>query len=226
MRSSPDLASIGALLGDQSRAVMLAELLDGRALTATELAARARVAAPTASGHLAKLVAGNLLAVEVQGRHRYYRIASGEIADVLEALGTLVPQAAGRTPSEGEAVAGVRFARSCYDHLAGRLGVRLRQGLIEQGFLVADGAEHQVTPTGAAVLASFGVDVQRARQGHRAFARACLDWSERRPHIAGSLGAALLHRLLERHWLVRCAGSRELELTPAGRQGLAELVTL
>jgi len=195
-------------------------------LTATELAARARVAPPTASGHLAKLVAGSLLAVEVQGRHRYYRIASAEIADILEALGTLAPRAAGSTRREGEAVAGLRFARSCYDHLAGRLGVRLRQGLLERGFLVEDGAEHQVTPAGEAVFSTFGVDVQHARQGHRAFARACLDWSERRPHIAGSFGAALLRRLLERGWLVRCVGSRELELTAAGRQGLAELVTL
>ena len=222
MRSSPDLASIGALLGDQSRAVMLAELLDGRALTATELAARAGVAPPTASEHLAKLVAGSLLAVEAQGRHRYYRIASAEIADVLEALGTLAPHLG----PVGDVVEGLRFARSCYDHLAGRLGVRLRQGLLERGFLLEDGAEHQVTPAGEAAFSSFGVDAQRARQGHRAFARACLDWSERRPHIAGSFGAALLRRLLERGWLVRCVGSRELELTAAGRQGLAELTWL
>jgi DNA-binding transcriptional ArsR family regulator len=228
MQPSPDLASIGALVGDQSRAVILAELLDGRALTATELAARAGVAAPTASEHLAKLVAGKLLAVEVQGRHRYYRIASAEIADVLEALGTLAPRAARRAhgQGEGDGIEGMRFARSCYDHLAGRLAVRVRQALLDRGLLVEDGAEHRLTPAGEAVFTSFGVDLQAARQGRRSFARACLDWSERRPHISGSFGAALLGQLLDRGWLLRCVGSRELELTAQGRQGLAALVSL
>jgi len=223
MLAATDLASIGALLGDHSRARILAELLDGRALTATELGARAGVAPPTASEHLARLVGGGLLAVDVQGRHRYYRIASAEIADVLEAIGTLRPPAAGPRP-DADVVTGIRFARSCYDHLAGRLAVDLRQGLLDRRVLVADGAEHRVTPMGEAVLAGFGVDLQQARLGQRSFARGCLDWTERRPHLAGSLGAALLRRLLERGWLVRCVGSRELELTAAGRRGLAELV--
>jgi DNA-binding transcriptional ArsR family regulator len=144
MSQLPDLASIGALLGDQSRAVILAELMDGRALTATELAARAGIAPPTASEHLAKLVGGRLLTVDVQGRHRYFRIPSAEIADVLEALGTLAP----RRPRPGDAVEGMRFARSCYDHLAGLLAVRVRQGLLDHGFLVEDGLEHHLTPTG------------------------------------------------------------------------------
>ncbi|HLZ29495.1 MAG TPA: helix-turn-helix transcriptional regulator [Chloroflexota bacterium] len=222
MSPLPDLAAIGALLGDQSRAVILAELMNGRALTATELAAAAGIAPPTASEHLARLVGGKLLTVEVQGRHRYFRIRSAEIADVLEALGTLAP----RRPRTGDVVDGVRFARACYDHLAGLLAVRVRQRLLDQEFLVQDGVEHHLTPTGETLCASFGLDLERARSGRRSFARACLDWSERQPHIAGGLGAALLRRLLERRWLARCVGSRELELTAEGREGLAELLGL
>ena len=158
----------------------------------------------------------------MQGRHRYFRIPNGEIADVLEALGTLAP----RRARQGDVVDGVRFARSCYDHLAGLLAVRVRQGLLDQGHLVEDGAEHHLTPTGERLCATFGLDLAQAHAGRRSFARACLDWSERRPHLAGSFGAALLRRLLERGWLVRCVGSRELELTPAGRQGFADLLSV
>jgi len=215
------LAQIGALFAEPTRAVMLAELMGGRALTATELAARADIAPSTASTHLARLVDGGLLAVEVQGRHRYYRLAGPEVARMIETLGAFPQPAEDQDVSECEEVEGLRFARTCYDHLAGRLAVAIRNAMIERGLLLEHGAEHQVTPAGEAWFADFGVDLAAARRARRSFARRCLDWTERRPHLAGALGAALLVRLVERGWIVRVPGERLVELTPAGRAGLA-----
>ena len=165
-----------------------------------------------------------LLAVDAQGRHRYYRIASAEVADALEGLATLAQSTSRRAMTDRELGTGLRFARSCYDHLAGRLAVRLRLALLERGLLVEDGLEHSVTAYGETVFLRFGLDLQKPRQEWRAFARACLDWSERRPHIAGSFGAGVLRRLLEQRWLLRCPGSRELEVTQEGWLGLVELL--
>ena len=218
-----DLASIGGLLGDRSRARMLEELLDGRARTATELAAQAGVASATASEHLSKLVDGKLLSVEKQGRHRYFRLATEDVARVLEAAGALAPP---RTHSNAfeEDVEDLRFARTCYDHLAGRLAVDLRGAFIHRKLLVQNGAEHTLTAAGEAWFSAFGVDLEHARRERRSFARACLDWSERRPHVAGALGAAVLNRLLERGWIELCTGTRAVELTQSGRRGLSELI--
>jgi DNA-binding transcriptional ArsR family regulator len=225
VRPATDLASIGGLLGDRSRARMLAELLDGRARTATELAAQAGVASATASEHLSKLVDGKLLSVEKQGRHRYYRLATEDVARVLEAAGGLAPpRSQAHAFEEDVEVEGLRFARTCYDHLAGRLAVKLRGAFIHRKLLVQNGAEHEVTAGGEAWFTDFGVDLERARREHRSFARACLDWSERRPHIAGALGAAVLNRLLERGWIEMCTGTRAVELTPTGRRGMSEFM--
>lgn len=221
MGTHSDLAGIAALIGHSTRAAMLEELLGGQALTATELAVRAEVAPSTASEHLARLVAGGLLRMERQGRHRYYCLAGPEIASLLETLGTMCPSSKLVRAVEREPPAGLYFARVCYDHLAGWLGVAIRSALIDRGMLVEDGAEHRVTARGEAWLIAFGIDLDVERRARRSFARRCLDWSERRPHLAGALGSALLRRLLELNWPARVPGDRAVELTPAGRRGLA-----
>ena len=221
INAQPNIAPTARLIGEPTRAAILTALLDGRALTATELAARAGVTPPTASAHLAKLVAGGLLALEVQGRHRYFRLANGEVASALEALGGLSRPALGEWPPEAALPSGIRFARTCYDHLAGWLGVALRDALLAQGVLREVGAEHVVTPDGARWFAAFGVDLGLVRGRRRPFALRCLDWTERRPHLAGALGAAILVHLIERGWLARQPGERTLTLTPAGGDGFA-----
>jgi DNA-binding transcriptional ArsR family regulator len=215
-----NVAGVAGAIGEPARAAMLVELLGGEALTATELAARAEIAASTASTHLAKLVSNGLLSVETQGRHRYYRLAGPRVARILETLGAharppLVQDDAGR-----DAPTGLRFARTCYDHLAGRLGVAIRSGLLDRRVLVETGAEHRVTSKGALWFAAFGIDLRTVRRARRSFARRCLDWSERRPHLAGALGTALLRRLIELGWIVRQPGERMVELTASGRAGL------
>jgi DNA-binding transcriptional ArsR family regulator len=217
----PALAPIGSLIGDPARAAMLAELFDGRALTAGELAARAGVAASTASAHLSRLVDGGLLDVISQGRHRYFRLAGPQVASALEALAGLAPAPTAPSRFEREVLGELRFARTCYGHLAGRLGVALRDRLLAVEHLRADGVEHRVTPAGEAWFAELGVDVRAARAARRSFARACLDWSERRPHLAGALGDAMLVALVERGWIGRLDGERAVELTAAGADGLA-----
>jgi DNA-binding transcriptional ArsR family regulator len=220
MGSFPDLAQVGALVGDQTRAAMLTELMDGRALTAGELAARAGVSPSTVSAHLTRLVEGGLVVVVRQGRHRYARLAGPRVAAALESLAWLAPAPRPRDQFEREVLSGVRFARSCYGHLAGRLGVAVLDRLVERELVLPDGIEHRVTDVGAAWFGGLGVDLEAARRARRSFARACLDWSERRPHLAGAVGDAMLTALVERGWLQRRPGERAVDLTEAGRRGL------
>jgi DNA-binding transcriptional ArsR family regulator len=219
--SFPALAPIGSLIGDPTRAAILTELLDGRALTAGELAARAEVTASTASSHLSKLVEGGLLAAISQGRHRYYRLASPQVAFALEALAWLAPLPIAARPFDRELLSALRFARTEYGHLAGRLAVALRDRLLEMNLIGVDGIEHYVAPAGNSWFARLGVDVEAARRAQQSFAPSCLDWSERRPHLAGALGDALLEALVDRGWIRRHAGERAVELTEAGERGLA-----
>jgi DNA-binding transcriptional ArsR family regulator len=216
MASLPNLAPIGALVGDQARATMLTELMHGRALTATELAARAGVSSATASVHLAKLVAAGLLAVEPQGRHRYFRLAGRHVARALETLAGLAPPAREELAPADD----IRLARTCYDHLAGWLGVAVKEALVKERLLAIEGSEIRVTARGETWLGEIGVDVAAAREARRSFARACLDWSERRHHVAGSLGQALLEGFVRRRWLARREGERALDLTASGRREL------
>lgn len=218
MVSTAALAEIAAALGDPARVAMLSSLMDGRALAAGELARVAGVAPTTASGHLARLAEAGLLAVERQGRHRYHRLASPEVARVLEGLMAL--SAARRPPRTGPRDAALREARTCYDHLAGRVAVGIADAMVARGqlHLAADGGA--LTDAGAALLARLGVAVPAAPG--RPFCRPCLDWSERRPHLAGALGAALCRRCLDLGWVRRVAGSRALTVTPRGRLGLRE----
>jgi DNA-binding transcriptional ArsR family regulator len=221
MKTYPDIATVAALIGEPARAAMLVELMSGQAMTASELAARVDIAPSTASDHLGKLTHGALLSCEQRGRYRYYRLASLGVAQALEALGTLACPVQPEDDFEMAILDDLRFARSCYDHVAGRLGVAFTESLVARQLLREDGLEYQLTPTGEDWFTVFGVDIAAARQRRRAFARRCLDWSERRSHLAGSLGAGLLEQLLKRGWVERMDGERTLQLTQAGEAGLA-----
>lgn len=216
-----DLAAIGALLGDPSRARMLDALMGGRALAAGELARAAGVTRSTASEHLTRLRAGGLVEVLAQGRHRYYRIAGPEVGTALEALSHIAPARPVTSLRQAGHARSLAHARTCYDHLAGRCGVALHDALLAHGWLTP---AYDVAPPGMTGFAGLGVDVAAVRARRRTFARACLDWTERRPHLAGGLAAATTDRLVELGWFVRRSpDSRALRLTDAGRGGLAEL---
>jgi DNA-binding transcriptional ArsR family regulator len=217
MNAYPNISRVAALIGDPTRAAILNSLLDGRALPASELAYIAKVSPQTVSSHLSKLADGNLVEAETHGRHRYYRLASQQVAQVLESLSTLAPAVEVRTLRQSEQLKKVRYARTCYDHLAGQLGVELTQVLAERGLIELDGKEFIVTEPGAAWLEGFGLDLAQLRKGRRQFCRACLDWSERRPHLAGAVGAALTDRLFARSWIERVPDSRAVRITEEGR---------
>jgi DNA-binding transcriptional ArsR family regulator len=217
-----DLAAIAMLIGDRSRASMLSVLLGGRASTGVELARAAGVASSTASEHLTKLVDANLVVVEPAGRHRYYTLASPAVAEALERLGALAPAQDVNSLRQSNTGHALRRARSCYDHLAGQVGTALADSLQCQHAIIAHEGSFEVTETGTTQLYELGIDVDTLRSGRRAFARCCLDWSERRHHVAGALGAALLAQFIELDWLRRQESSRALQITPAGRASFHE----
>jgi DNA-binding transcriptional ArsR family regulator len=218
------IAPAAALMGEPTRAAMLVALIEGRALAAGELARRAGVSAATASAHLARLLDGDLVTVIKQGRHRYYRLAGPDVAAAIEALSRLSPPAPPPTGlRQVKARDALKRARSCYDHLAGETGVQLYAALVERGTLVAGPSGDRVQVKDARPFASLGIDLGSLERQRRAFARTCLDWTERAPHLAGALGAALLDRMFVLDWLRRpTGGSRGLIVTADGRHGLAE----
>ncbi len=220
MKDGPDLAPVAALIGDPGRANMLAALMAGKALSASELAREAGVTPQTASGHLALLLDGGLVAVRVQGRHRYYRLAGPDVAAALESLMALAARAGHLRTRPGPKDPALRRARVCYDHLAGTLGVRMFDGLLEHGLLADDGGRLAPTAAGRRWFAGLGVDLAGLEAGRRPLCRECLDWSERRGHLAGSLGAALLAAILDQGWAKREAGSRVVAFTAAGERRL------
>jgi DNA-binding transcriptional ArsR family regulator len=220
MSSIAQLAEVAALIGDPARANILVALLDGRALPAGELAAVAGVSPQTASGHLSQLVTARLLSVRNQGRHRYYQLATKLIGPMLESILAVAGDAPPRRTTS-RVDADLRTARTCYNHLAGRLGVALADSLIAGGHVeLDDEGNGAVTDQGAGFLQEFGLDLQAKKARGRLFCRACIDWSERRPHLAGHVGAALCTRCLELGWISRRRDSRALTITEAGRQGL------
>ncbi|WP_222183848.1 ArsR/SmtB family transcription factor [Geminicoccus harenae] len=221
MQTGPDIARVAALLGDPGRANIVTALLDGSALTAGELARQAGVTAPTASAHLARLEQGGLLARQRQGRHNYFRLAHPEIGQLLEGLMGLAERIGHRRTRTGPKEPALRLARVCYDHLAGELGVAMLDGLVRDGRLAHEDGQLRLTEAGEAFMADFGIGLVDLRQGRRPLCRACLDWSERRPHLAGSLGAALLQRFQALGWASREAGSRVVRFSPAGRAEFA-----
>lgn len=218
------LARLAALIADETRATCLLALLDGRAWTAGELARRAGVAASTLSEHLGKLVAGGLLTEERQGRHRYVRLADARVAQLVEDLAAQVsPDIAQRPHSlrESSADSAMARGRTCYDHLAGRLGIALTDALTSRQLLVQD-TGFALTEAGLAWFGTTGIPLDR--KGRRPLARACLDWTERRPHLAGVAGAALCRHAFAEGWCVRIGSERAVRVTEVGEQSLAELL--
>lgn len=202
-----DLAPVAALFGDATRTAMLAALADGQALPAGELARRARVHPATATAHLRRLVEGGLVRVRVQGRHRYHELAGPQVAAVLEALAQLAPPTPVRSLREHRSATALAEARTCYDHLAGRRGVELRDRLLKVSALHAiDEHDHALTDRGQQLVADLGIDADQVGATRRIFARCCIDWTHRRPHLAGALPAAITDRLLTLGWLSRTTG--------------------
>jgi DNA-binding transcriptional ArsR family regulator len=221
MASGNTIAEVASLIGDATRANMLAALMGGQALTAGELARHGGVTAQTTSGHLAKLVDARMLCVVQQGRHRYYRLASPELAEAIHALMAVAVAGPKRHHPIGPKDAALRLARTCYDHMAGRLALAIADGLERDGHVILSDGAGIVTDEGRHFLAEFGIGPE-ALHSKRPLCRTCLDWSERRPHIAGQLGAALLEAVLRQGWVVRSPQSRALRLTAAGERGFIQ----
>ncbi|WP_298210482.1 helix-turn-helix domain-containing protein [Acidovorax sp.] len=220
MKDGPHIARIAALIGDSARAEVLTALMADRALTATELADVAGVTKQTISAHLAKLLDAGLLAVENQGRHRYFRLADRDVAQLLESLMNVAFRAGAVRLRASPREPALRRARVCYDHLAGEVGVQLHEALLRQGYLRPAGDGLTVTTAGAEWFAHQGIDTAEVARQRRMLCRPCLDWSERRHHLGGALGAALLQRLLERGWARRDKDSRVLHFSAEGELAL------
>jgi DNA-binding transcriptional ArsR family regulator len=216
MKDGPNIAAIAALLGDPARANMLTALMHGQALTATELAQEAGVALSTASGHLAKLNEAGLLGIEKQGRHRYFRLSGTDVAGVLEGLMGVAARTGHLRLRTGPRDPELRRARVCYDHLAGDAAVRMYDRLQAAGMIAGTGAVLRVTKQGERYFAAAGIDLDPVARERRPMCRACLDWSERRHHLAGALGAALLDHIYDRGWAKRVANSRVVTFTRTG----------
>lgn len=216
MAADADFASIGALLADDARATMLLSLLGGDAVPAGELARRAGVSPSGASAHLRRLRDGGLIAEEAVGRRRLFRLASDELAEALEALARVAPPKPVNGLRAAQAGEALRHARTCYDHLAGELGVAVTDALVARGVLASSDGTFAVSAPGAVWFEQLEIDLVPLRRARRSFARACLDWSERRPHLAGSLGAAVASAFFARRWIERLPGGRAVVLTPAG----------
>ena len=225
MKDGPDIARLGTLIGDPARANILAALMAGRALTAGECAAEAGVSAPTASGHLAQLLAARLVVVEVQGRHRYHRIAGPDVAEAIEALMGLAARVGLTRTRPGPRDAAMRRARFCYDHLAGETATAFYAHLVEAKFLAATADGVALTPMGRARFIAEGIDLAALEARSRPLCRACLDWSERRPHLAGSLGATVAALAVRRGWCRRDGPSRTVTFAPGGAEALMDLAS-
>lgn len=217
MNTTYPIAAVGELIGDPARAAILVALLDGRARTAGELAFTANISAQSASGHLSKLLDGGLLAVRSAGRHRYYSLAGAQVAHALEALGAIATKPRRADAIRPQASKDLYLARTCYDHLAGRLAVELAGKLEKSGVIRARGERNfELGPRGKRWFAKLGIDVDELRRSRRCFARQCVDWTERRPHLAGILGAALCSRLIALGWIARRRDTRALRVTERG----------
>jgi DNA-binding transcriptional ArsR family regulator len=230
MVSTNQIAEIGMLVGEPARAAILGALMDGRALTATELSRIAGVTPQTASSHLARLTSANLVAVQKQGRHRYHRLARPEVARMLEGIMQIVSGDAATSKRKivtGPRDVAMQRARTCYDHFAGRLGVAIADSLVAEGVVELDSEAGLLTEDGTAFLQQRGIEILDSgtgkRKSSRPVCRPCLDWSERRPHIAGKLGAAICTHYFDKGYVRRRNGTRALEITPPGMTALREM---
>ena len=230
MTNTNQVAEIGMLIGEPARVAMLDALMDGRALTASELARIAGVTPQTASSHLARLIAADLLKVKKQGRHRYHALASTDVAHMLEGIMQIASanaQKSRRRLVTGPRDEAMRRARTCYDHFAGGLGVAIADGLIAKGFIELDDDGGLVTDAGLAALQKNGIDVEAGsatkRRSSRPLCRPCLDWSERRPHVAGKLGAAICAHYFDKGYVRRVKSSRAVTVTPMGKKALRDM---
>jgi DNA-binding transcriptional ArsR family regulator len=219
----PVVSEVAALVGNPARANILMALMDGRALTASELAYVAGVSPQTASEHLAKLREANLLSLTKQGRHCYFRLTSPKIARMIEGIMVVAADGPQRYRPRWNGDEQLRTARTCYDHIAGRLGVALTDALARGKHVVLTEDGGMVTPAGEKFLSGFGILVDDVKHGRRTFCRPCLDWSERRPHLAGALGASLADRCFELGWIARIRDSRALKISAKGERGLSEV---
>lgn len=220
MKDGPNIIGIAALIGDHARAEVLTALMTGMALTATELAEVAGVTKQTISGHLAKLLEARLLVVEAQGRHRYFRLADDDVAQLLESLMNVAFRTGAVRVRSSPREPALRKARVCYDHLAGELGVLVYDQLLQGGAFTLGADGLQLTPAGRQIMHALGIDTEALARKRRAFCRTCLDWSERRHHLAGSLGSALLARFEELGWARRAKNSRVVTFSAAGEKEL------
>ena len=218
-----ELSVIAFLLGEPARAMMLWNLLDGQARTAGELAFFANVSPQSASTHLAKLTEAGMLSVTSAGRQRYYIIARPEVAHVIESMAALIPSPAKNKPQTRAAMPAFRVARTCYDHLAGKLAVEIVASLLKQNILITNIEDFALTENGAQRLREFGIEAEELKLKRRAFAAKCLDWSEREHHLAGALGAAFLQEFLKRRWPVRLNTKRSIRITLEGRKNFGRL---
>lgn len=223
MKEGPDIARLGALIGDPARANMLTALMSGGALTATELAGMAGITLQTASSHLAQLEEADLLRLRKQGRHRYFSLAD-DVAEVLEALMGMAERRGQKRTRTGPRDPALRKARVCYDHLAGEMGVALFGSLRTRGRIVEGGDTIGLTESGRSFVAEFGIDLEGLEKSRRPLCRSCLDWSARRTHLAGSLGAAFLDRFQELGWARRQTGTRVIAFTPPGERAFGNLL--
>jgi DNA-binding transcriptional ArsR family regulator len=221
--TGPIIAELAALVGDPARATMMAALLDGRALTASELARAAHVTPQTASTHLAKLTDAGLLAVVRQGRHRHFRLASPAVVDMIDGIVGVALQKRPRYRPLTRDARALGAARICYTHLAGRLSVDLTDALVARAYVVPHDEAAEITTAGTRFLTDFGIDLPGPRSTRRHVGRLCLDWTERRPHIAGKLGAALTRRYFDLGWLERMKHSQAVSVTPPGRRGFLKV---
>lgn len=213
-------------MSDPARVAMLTALLNGEARPAGELARIANLSAQAASAHLAKLTAAQLVTKAREGRHHYYRMARPEVGLALEALAVVSPSASHTMPAVSDADRELRFARTCYDHLAGHFAVQIAEALVRKQLLNMDSREFRVTPNGELFLESLGIHVAALREHRRAFARACIDWTERKYHLAGSVGAALLGTFCAEGWVTRQKATRAVRLTGSGRREIGKLLDL
>ncbi len=226
MELEDHFSHMASLLGDKSRSVMLWNLLDGRAYTATELSLCSNISSSSASNHLSKLVLAKILIVEKQGRHRYYKYANSDVAMVIESMASLLPLSLQIHKKQRPQPAGITYARTCYDHIAGKISVDITDALIKREIIAPVENRYEVNSFGNKWFKSIGINVDKTKLQKRSFAHQCLDWSERKHHLAGALGASLLHMMIKNDWIRRVKNSREILITSKGKMELKNRLNL